>query len=57
MAELNIGDKAPDFKLQNQEAKELSLTDYKGKWLVLLLLPEGQHSWLYDISEGFHLPH
>jgi peroxiredoxin len=36
---LKVGDKAPDFKLYNTEKKEVSLSDYKGKNLVLLFFP------------------
>ena len=34
---LNIGDKAPDFKLKNHNLEEVSLSDYKGKKNVVLL--------------------
>lgn len=37
--ELNVGDIAPDFTLFNQENKEVNLSDYKGKWLVLYFYP------------------
>jgi peroxiredoxin len=36
---LQVGDKAPDFKLFNSELKEVSLTDYKGKNLVIQFFP------------------
>jgi len=36
---LNIGDKAPDFKLRNTEKGEVSLADYKGQNVVLLFFP------------------
>lgn len=40
---MQVGQKAPDFKataaLGNDEFKELSLSDYKGKWLVLFFYP------------------
>lgn len=32
--------KAPDFKLPDQNGKEHSLADYKGKWLVLYFYPK-----------------
>lgn len=38
--ELNIGDKAPSFKSKNQDGKELNLTDFKGKKLVLYFYPK-----------------
>lgn len=36
---LQIGDKAPDFKLFSSELKEVSLGDYKGKKLVIHFFP------------------
>lgn len=36
---LKIGDKAPDFKLFDSDKKEISLSDYKGKNLVVLFFP------------------
>ncbi|MBB2144080.1 redoxin domain-containing protein [Pedobacter sp. LMG 31464] len=36
---LKVGDKAPDFKLVSSELKEVSLSDYKGKKLVLHFFP------------------
>ncbi|RZK52030.1 MAG: peroxiredoxin [Pedobacter sp.] len=36
---LQVGDKAPDFKLFNSELKEVSLADYKGKKLVVHFFP------------------
>jgi peroxiredoxin len=36
---LKVGDKAPDFTLINTETKEVSLSDYKDKNVVLLFFP------------------
>lgn len=39
---LKIGQKIPDVELQayqNEDVKKLKLSDYKGKWLVLLFYP------------------
>jgi peroxiredoxin len=36
MAELNVGDTAPDFELENQKGKKVRLSSYKGKKNVLL---------------------
>jgi len=33
---LKVGDTAPDFKLRASTGKEISLSDYKGKKLVIL---------------------
>ena len=37
--ELTIGQKAPDFKLFSSELKEISLSDYSGKKVVLHFFP------------------
>ena len=44
MANRMVGNKAPDFKMlavsgDASEIKEVSLADYKGKWLVLFFYP------------------
>lgn len=39
MANLTLGQKAPDFKLLNTEVKEVSIGDYKGKKLVIHFFP------------------
>lgn len=36
---LSLGDLAPDFKLYSTEKKEVSLSDYKGKKVVVLFFP------------------
>jgi len=36
---LQVGDKAPDFKLFNSELKEVNLSDYKGRKLVIHFFP------------------
>ena len=33
------GTKAPDFTLKSQEGKNVSLHDFKGKWVVLYFYP------------------
>ncbi len=35
-----VGSSAPDFTLNSQEAKPVSLHDYKGKWVVLYFYPK-----------------
>lgn len=37
---LNIGDKAPDFKANDQNGKIVSLKDYKGQKVVLYFYPK-----------------
>jgi len=36
---ITVGQTAPDFKLFNTEKKEIALSDYKGKNLVVLFFP------------------
>ena len=36
---LQVGDKAPNFKLYNSDKQEVSLSDYKGKNVVVLFFP------------------
>lgn len=36
MAELKVGDKAPDFTLPNQNGEPVSLSDFKGKKAIVL---------------------
>jgi peroxiredoxin Q/BCP len=37
---LEIGKKFPEFHLKNQDGKERSPADYRGKWLVLYVYPK-----------------
>ncbi len=39
-----VGSSAPDFTLPSQEEKQVSLSDYKGKWVVLYFYPKDQTS-------------
>lgn len=39
MAELKIGDKAPDFKGVDQNGNNIQLSDYKGKPVILYFYP------------------
>lgn len=40
MAKLNIGDKAPAFSLSSQNGKTVSLSDFRGKRLLLYFYPK-----------------
>jgi peroxiredoxin Q/BCP len=37
---LDVGSKAPDFCLPNQDDEEICLRDIKGKWIVLYFYPK-----------------
>lgn len=37
---LEIGNKAPDFKLLNQDGSEISLSDFKGQRVILYFYPK-----------------
>jgi peroxiredoxin Q/BCP len=41
---LEVGDKAPSFKLKNQDGKTISLSDFKGKPVVLYFYPKDDTS-------------
>jgi len=36
---IKVGDKAPDFTLFNQDTEKVSLSDYRGKNVVVLFFP------------------
>ena len=40
IAELKVGDKAPNFSLQDQNNITHTLSDYEGQWLVLYFYPK-----------------
>ncbi|MDD8019171.1 MAG: thioredoxin-dependent thiol peroxidase [Bacteroidota bacterium] len=44
MAQLTVGDKAPDFSLSGNDGKKYSLKDFKGKKLVLYFYPKDDTS-------------
>lgn len=37
---LNVGEKAPDFRLKTDEGKEVSLEDFRGKRVLLYFFPK-----------------
>ncbi|MFW6061811.1 MAG: thioredoxin-dependent thiol peroxidase [Planctomycetota bacterium] len=37
---LKVGSKAPDFKLTDQDGNEVSLSDFRGQWVVLYFYPK-----------------
>jgi peroxiredoxin Q/BCP len=37
---MDINDKAPDFTLQDENGKNISLRDFRGKTLVLFFFPK-----------------
>ena len=44
MITLKIGDKSPDFTLNNQDGKTVKLSDFKGKKIVLYFYPKDDTS-------------
>ena len=50
---LNIGDKAPDFTLQNQDEQSVSLSDFKGKKVVLWFFPKASTPGWTNEGIGF----
>ena len=50
---LKVGDKAPDFTLQNQDENLISLSDYKNKRVVLWFYPKASTpGWTVE-GQGF----
>jgi peroxiredoxin Q/BCP len=41
---LKAGDKAPDFKLQSDDGKDVSLSDFRGKRVILFFFPKANTS-------------
>lgn len=52
-ATLQAGTMAPNFTLPSQEDKPVSLTDYKGKWVVLYFYPKDQTTGCTIEAHGF----
>ncbi len=50
---LAAGTAAPGFSLPNQENKQVSLKDYKGKWVVLYFYPKDQTSGCSKEAHNF----
>jgi peroxiredoxin Q/BCP len=41
---LKAGDKAPEFKLKSDEGKDISLSDFRGKRVILFFFPKANTS-------------
>lgn len=50
---IQAGAAAPNFTLPSQEDKPVSLTDYKGKWIVLYFYPKDQTKGCTLEAHGF----
>ncbi len=50
---LNIGDKAPEFTLLNQDEESVSLSDYKGKQVVIWFFPKASTPGWTNEGIGF----
>ena len=42
MAQLKVGDKAPEFRLPADDGREIALADLRGKPVVLYFFPKAQ---------------
>lgn len=52
---MNIGDKAPEFTLPDQNGNSAGSMDYSGKWLVLYFYPKDNTSGCSGEAEDFSL--
>ena len=41
---LKAGDKAPDFRVKSDEDKDVSLSDFRGKRVILFFFPKANTS-------------
>jgi thioredoxin-dependent peroxiredoxin len=41
---LKVGDKAPEFRLKADDGKEIALSDYRGKRVILFFFPKANTS-------------
>jgi peroxiredoxin Q/BCP len=41
---LKLGDKAPEFRLKADDGKEVSLSDFRGKRVILFFFPKANTS-------------
>jgi peroxiredoxin Q/BCP len=41
---LKAGDKAPDFKVKSDESKDVALSDFRGKRVILFFFPKANTS-------------
>ncbi len=59
MSKLKVGDKAPDFKTENQDGKEICLSDFVGKNLILYFYPKdntpGCTSEACDLRDNYQM--
>ncbi len=53
MAELKVGDPAPDFCLPDQDGNEVCLKDLRGKWVILYFYPKDNTSGCTKEAIGF----
>ena len=50
---LNVGDKAPEFTLSNQEGESVSLSDFEGKQVVVWFFPKASTPGWTNEGIGF----
>ena len=49
MSQLKVGDAAPDFTGVNEKGESISLSDYKGKKLILFFYPKDNFCKLWPL--------
>lgn len=52
---VKVGERAPEFKLSNQDGKDVALSDLKGKWVVLYFYPKDMTPGCTQEACGFEL--
>lgn len=50
---LVVGEKAPSFTLKNKDGKEVTLTEFKGKWVVVYFYPKDNTSGCTQEARDF----
>jgi peroxiredoxin Q/BCP len=54
---LDVGSKAPDFTLESADGKKVSLSDFKGKWVILYFYPKDNTSGCTQEAVDFTAMH
>ncbi len=53
MLRVKVGDRAPDFILKDEDGKDVRLSEYRGKWVVLYFYPKDNTPGCTVEAKGF----